>query len=177
MLPALAQHAWAVTGVLSCPGQEGAHGAEELDPRGRTSPAPAEPRWPLELRSQQCLGRGAWLHVPGRRPRLWSRVWSGCSGCAAAPTSLRGPASALVAALPSRCPACPGLVTGRRRARVSGNRESPGLPQGSGHTCAHCPPKPWPAEGTQAPSLPDAPRAGRDTAQPPEVGPCVWGSS
>lgn len=43
------------------------------------------------------------------------------------------------------CLACPGLVTTQNGAGVpSGDNESPGLPQGSGQTCAHCPPKSCP---------------------------------
>lgn len=90
---------------------------------------PRRCRAPSAVRAE--ISGGAWLRVPGRRPSLWSRARSGFSGCAEAPTSLRGPASALVAALPSHCPVCPGLVTARKRQGSQVNGESPGLP----HLC------------------------------------------
>lgn len=146
----------AVNSPFRLTSRQGAHGAEELDASRRTSPVPAQPSWRLELRSQaRTRGRGLALVsvVGGPCPSPWSHV------CAeqvfrlcVVPTSPKGSVSVLAAALPPRCPSCPGLVTAQKGVRISsGNSESPGLPQGSGHTCAYCPPKPCPVRGDTGP--------------------------
>lgn len=82
----------------------------------------------------------------------------------------RGLASVLAAALPPCHPACPGLLTALKGTRVSsGNSESPRLPQGSGHTCAHCPPRPCPVRR----DLSNAARPRRDVAW---AAPCSSGT-
>lgn len=91
--------------------------------------------------------------VGGPCPSRWSHV------CAeqvfrlcVVPISPKGSASVLAAALPPRCPSCPGLVTAQKGARISsGNSESSGLPQDSDHTCAYYPPKPCPVRGDTGP--------------------------
>lgn len=155
----------AVNRVLSSP-----HGQVPMRLRScRTAPALPSPSGGWDL--GQGLEGGAWLHVCGE----WTVSQSHVCGeqvfrlCVVSMFP-RGPASVLAAALSPRRPPCPGLVTSQKGASVSsGNSESPGLPQGSGHTCTPVPTAHQSlvqSEQTQAPSPSNTPRARRYVAWP-----------
>lgn len=145
----------AVNSPFRLTSRQGAHGAEELDASRRSSPVPAQPSWPLELRSQaRTRGRGLALVCGGSTmsqptvPRVCGAGFQAVCG-AHIPQRLSlspGCSPAPMLSVMSRAGHC------SEGARISsGNSESPGLPQGSGHTCAYCPPKPCPVRGDTGP--------------------------